>query len=95
MARALRKEMGKSLDLPSEDCFQYTGPDWLLNLLTNISKDIRGLVLMMLWQCWHLRNDAAHAKGDASIEALSSYLECYLQELNLNWKISVKGKIKI
>jgi hypothetical protein len=37
-------------------------------MLAGISNERRGLVLMMLWRCWHLRNDAVHEKGECSIK---------------------------
>lgn len=67
-ARGLRSEMRKFWDLPSEHMFRFTGPDWLLLLLSNIAKEKRGLVLLVLWRSWHLRNDVVHGKGDAKID---------------------------
>uniref|UniRef100_A0ACD5XW94 Uncharacterized protein n=1 Tax=Avena sativa TaxID=4498 RepID=A0ACD5XW94_AVESA len=93
-SRALRQEMRKNWDLPAESLFQFSGPDWLLILLAGINKDRRGLVLMILWRCWNLRNDAIHEKGEGSVVGSVLFLNRYSQELNLNCgsKNSRKGK---
>jgi hypothetical protein len=49
-ARAFRSEMRKFWDLPSEYMFRFTGPDWLPLLLSNIAKEKRGFVLLVLWR---------------------------------------------
>jgi hypothetical protein len=47
-SRALRQEMRKYWDLPDESLFRFSGPDWLFILSDSISKERRGLVLMLL-----------------------------------------------
>lgn len=93
-AVALRHELRKCWDLTAEEAFCYSGPDWLPLLLANLSKNRRGLVLMMLWRSWHLRNDVIHAKGECKIKDSVSFLNRYLQELGLSNKVtfSEKGK---
>jgi ribonuclease HI len=93
-ARALRQEMRKSWEIPNERCFKFTGPDWLLILLDGLNSEKRGLLLMLLWRCWHLRNDAVHDKGECSIKGSAIFLNRYINELNLNCKRggSEKGK---
>jgi hypothetical protein len=93
-SKALRQEMRKCWDIPAESFFKWSGPDWLLVMLAGISNERRGLVLMMLWRCWHLRNDAVHEKGECSIKGSSIFLNCYLQELNLNCRLSNNSKGK-
>jgi hypothetical protein len=82
-SKALRQEMRKIWDIPNENSFKFTGPDWLLILLDGINNEKRGLVLMLLWRCWHLRNDAVHEKGECSIKGSAIFLNRYIHELNL------------
>lgn len=51
-ARALRQAMSQHWNLPDEKIFSYTGKDWLLLLLLldRVSKDLRGLILLVLWR---------------------------------------------
>jgi hypothetical protein len=49
-ARAIRKEMRKVWNLPKEDDFRLTGRDWLLILLSKLSKETQGQVLLLLWR---------------------------------------------
>jgi hypothetical protein len=95
-ARALRNEMRKIWDLPSEEVFRYTGPDWLPLLLGNITKERRSLVLLVLWRSWHLRNDIVHAKGDARIDQSVNFLNRYINELGYTYinPGNAKGKIE-
>jgi ribonuclease HI len=80
-ARALREEMRKVWALPAEKHFKYTGRDWLLILLHGLSPEMRANVLMLLWRAWHLRNDAIHVKGEASIQESVNFLVRYSAEL--------------
>jgi hypothetical protein len=48
--RALRQAMSQHWNLPDENFFSYTGKDWLLLLLDRVSKDLRGLILLVLWR---------------------------------------------
>jgi hypothetical protein len=49
-ARAIRKEMRKVWNLRKEDDFRLTGRDWLLILLSKLSKETQGQVLLLLWR---------------------------------------------
>jgi hypothetical protein len=53
-ARALRQAMSQHWNLPDEFFFSYTGKDWLLLLLDRVSKDLRGLILLVLWRAWQV-----------------------------------------
>jgi ribonuclease HI len=86
--------MRKSWDMPEESLFKYSGPDWLLVLLAGISNERRALVLLTLWRCWHMRNDAIHEKGQCSVGGSVNFLNRYLQELKLNCRTITNGKGK-
>jgi hypothetical protein len=53
-ARALRQAMSQHWNLPDEFFFSYTDKDWLLLLLDRVSKDLRGLILLVLWRAWQV-----------------------------------------
>jgi ribonuclease HI len=93
-SRALREEMRKGWDLPAESLFKHSGPDWLLIMLDGISNERRGLVLMMLRRCWHMRNDVVHEKGECSVSGSVNFLNRYLHDLNLNCRSMNNSKGK-
>jgi hypothetical protein len=64
---ALRNEMRKHWILPPEELFRWTGPDWLILLLSRVNEDEKALILLLLWRAWYHRNDIMHDKGQASI----------------------------
>jgi hypothetical protein len=86
--------MRKSLDIPNESSFKFTSPDGLLILLDGLKSEKRGLVLMLLWRCRHLRNDAVNEKGECGIKVSTIFLNQYIKELNLNRKRSGSEKGK-
>lgn len=61
--RALRHATREVWDLPAEICFRNTSTDWLQLLLSAEPKDMQARILMLLWRCWHLRDDCVHGKG--------------------------------
>jgi hypothetical protein len=86
--------MRKGWDLPAESMFKYSGPDWLLILLAGISNERRGLVLMTLWRCWHMRNDVVHEEGKCSVTGSTNFLNRYLKDFNLNCRTKNNSKGK-
>jgi hypothetical protein len=73
-ARVLRLELGKHWSIPLEAKFVYTGPDWLLILLSQHNADVKAKILLMLWRAWHLRNDMVHGQGSGSIVGSALFL---------------------
>jgi hypothetical protein len=59
-AMELRHEMRKFWRLPDEQQFGYSGPGWLLMLLSLADEESKAKTLMLLWRTWHLRNDMIH-----------------------------------
>lgn len=89
-------------ELPKENDLKRTGTDWLLILLNNTRKDMHQNLLLLFWRAWHLRDDAIHAKGQATIVQSANFLRSYTQILNSNTIPSftaivtdAKGKKKI
>jgi hypothetical protein len=79
-AKAIRNEMRKVWNLPIEEEFRFTGRDWLLVLLSKLSKVEQGHVLLLLWRAWFLRNDIIHDKGTATIKQSVEFLKSYALE---------------
>jgi hypothetical protein len=77
-----RQEMRSIWLLPGEEQFRHSGPDWLLLLLSSVSKDMGDRLLLLFWRAWHLRNDLVHGDGQGSIIGSSKFLESYYESLN-------------
>jgi hypothetical protein len=54
--------------------FRFTGPDWLLVLLSLIDDEIKARMLLILWRVWHLRNDAVHGQGNETVKCSTMFL---------------------
>jgi hypothetical protein len=96
-ARALRGEMRKHWLLPDESKLIYTGPDWLLILLGQLTNELKARFLLMLWRAWYLRNGVVHGHGTRTITGSAHFLVNYwetLQGLQTHYQVqpSVKGK---
>jgi ribonuclease HI len=99
-ATALRHEMRKHWLLPEEKPFVFSGPDWLLSILSSADVDTKAKILMLLWRAWHLRNDMIHGKGKAMVTGSALFLKSYGESLNLTERkkltdLDEKGKEKI
>ena len=75
--------MRKEWALPSEKSFRNTGGDWLQVLLDTVPEDIRGKILLLLWRCWHLREDSIRNDGKESISGSVQFLKKYAEELKM------------
>jgi hypothetical protein len=82
-AQALRRELRNHWCLPDECYAQWTGPDWLLTLMSMLSQDQVTKTLLLLWRAWFLRNDAIHGKGTTTVNALVEFLTSYAATLNI------------
>jgi hypothetical protein len=99
-AKALRQELRGSWNLPGEEQFRYNGPDWLILLLSSISREVGAYILLMFWRAWFLRNDVLHGKGTASIIASTKFLTRYAESLQVGRQetmkeLDAKGKTKV
>ena len=56
-AYALRMAMRDIWGLPAEEVFRYTGWEWVLNLLNQMSPIMRDQLIFIFWRAWHLRNN--------------------------------------
>jgi hypothetical protein len=73
-AVALRHEMRSGWLLPNEYEFRYTGPDWLLLLLSRVDDDVGAHILLIFWQAWHLRNNVIHGDGLSTVTRSAKFL---------------------
>lgn len=87
-SRALRTEMRKVWNIPSETLFQFTGEDWLQNLLGPCNMETRTKVLLLLWRCWFLRDDYIHSTGKELVSRSALFLQQYVEEIIDNSYVS-------
>jgi hypothetical protein len=74
-------ELRKHWVLPEESKFRYTGPDWLLILLSQLNVGLKAKILLMLWRAWYLRNEVVHGQGTGSITGAVHFLVNYWEAL--------------
>ncbi|XBH54147.1 hypothetical protein VPH35_076510 [Triticum aestivum] len=66
-ARAFRFAMRDAWNIPGEEFFRCTGPDWFLILLDQLGSSVLEQVTFMFWRAWHLRNDLIFGSGKESL----------------------------
>jgi hypothetical protein len=76
-AVVLRHEMRVHWTLPDEQQFKFTGPNWLLHMLSLVDATARDNTLLLLWRVWHLRNDFMHGQGRATILGSVQFLKSW------------------
>jgi hypothetical protein len=81
-AWALRQEMRHHWQLPDEEQFKYSRPDWLLHFLSSVASEVKARIVLLLWHAWDLRNDVVHAKGMATIMGSANFLVSYEESIN-------------
>jgi hypothetical protein len=97
---ALRFELRQHWFLPDEMQFWYSGPNWLLLLLSSVTTETNAHILFLSWRAWHLQNDVVHVKGLASIKGSVKFLTRYAESLGLigratESELNEKGKGKM
>jgi hypothetical protein len=93
-ARNLQSAMRKCRALPSEELLSYTGPDWLLLLLSHIPKQMAELRAIMLWRTWFLRNEVVHGAKLIAVSVSVNFLLNYADSLQLSQCVIVKEDMK-
>ncbi|XBH84849.1 hypothetical protein VPH35_072919 [Triticum aestivum] len=76
-ACALRFAMRDVWNIPGEEFFRCTGPDWFLILLDQLGSPVREQVLFIFWRAWHLRNDLIFGRGKESLSSSAIFVENY------------------
>ena len=68
-------------DLPPDEALWNSEPDWLLMLIQQLNDTQRMLLLMVLWQVWHVHNELTHEKPLIPVEASKKFLCGYADHL--------------
>jgi hypothetical protein len=80
-AADLRQATCAHWNLPDEDWFAYTGPNWLLILLDGCTAEQKVITLLLFWRSWIVHNYITHDFGPSglteSIHALLSFKSKY------------------
>jgi hypothetical protein len=77
--------------LLGEEQLRYTGPDWLMILLSSVNEEVKAKILLLLWHAWHLRNDIVHATGTTSITGSALFLTSYGESLKVASQMPESG----
>jgi hypothetical protein len=77
--------------LLGEEQLRYTGPDWLMILLSSMNEEVKAKILLLLWRAWHLRNDIVHATGTTSITGSALFLTSYGESLKVASQMPESG----
>ena len=67
--------------MPPDDLLTDTGDEWLLHILTQVSKDQQATTLMTLWRIGHAHNEMTYLKPCPSIEGSRRFLVSYVDSL--------------
>lgn len=80
-AVALRHAMRKHWALPAEEDLLFTGPDWLLVLMSRFTAEVNSNLLMLLWRVWSVRNSVLRAGQKVSVAGSIVFLTRYMDSL--------------
>ena len=80
-AKVLREELKKECNLVPENKQVKTGSEWFILLIEYLSIENRAQLLFCLWRAWHLRNNAIHGDGEASVYESARFVESYWKSL--------------
>jgi hypothetical protein len=67
--------------LPRNEEIKNSGQEWLFDLLSSVSEEVRNMIIMLTWRIWQLRNDLIHDKGIPPTEVTKRYLTSYFGSL--------------
>lgn len=76
-ARAFRLVLRDIWNLPGEELFKFSGPDWLRILLDQLNSTRWEHILLVFWRAWHLRNNLIFGKGKESTTGSAIFVESY------------------
>uniref|UniRef100_A0A453Q8I1 RNase H type-1 domain-containing protein n=1 Tax=Aegilops tauschii subsp. strangulata TaxID=200361 RepID=A0A453Q8I1_AEGTS len=82
-------------NLPDDVIFNFSGPNWLLILLDQLTSPVREQIIFMFWRAWHPRNDLIFGKGKETISASVSFVQNYwgsFSSCHTNMKMEVINK---
>jgi hypothetical protein len=73
--------MANHWDLPTQGQVRFTGPEWLLNLISSLPAHEGLLVALLCWRIWFVRNECKHSKKHIPCSTSADFLQKYLAEL--------------
>lgn len=76
-ARWLRDAVRSQWKLPTEEQLRWTGPSWLLILLSTLDVDEAAQLLLLLWRTWFVRNEITHGAKAPAVTASMGFLMTY------------------
>ena len=77
----LWRTMAEVWSIPDIESVRNTGPEWLLNLIAESNEGDRLRLIMLLWRCWHVRNEITHDKPAPPVEVSRRFLQSYVTSL--------------
>jgi hypothetical protein len=80
-ARGLWHTMRQVWDLPNDEVFVPSGPEWLLHAMCDMPETQRVMVLMIMWRIWHVHNEITHQKTPRPTEGSKRFLLSYVDSL--------------
>ena len=73
--------MRENWALSAEEDLVFTGPDWLLVLMSRFTAEVNANLLMLLWRVWSVCNSVLHARQKVSVEGSIVFLTRYMDSL--------------
>lgn len=96
-ATILRGHMRKNWPLAEKEKLVDIGREWLLYVLAGCTEIVRGMVIILIWCIWPLRNDLPHDKQvppiETSVEFLDNYWKSLLQARRYSTEEIIKGEV--
>lgn len=77
----LWQAMAQVWRIPDVKSIRNTRPEWFLNLIAECDEGDRLRVLMLMWRCWHVRNEIQHDKAPPPMEVSRRFLQSYVNSL--------------
>ncbi|KAE8800117.1 retrotransposon unclassified [Hordeum vulgare] len=82
--------------LPDRLHINYTGKEWLFNLLDEAQVSVRSRIIMVLWRSWYVRNEIVHGKTPPPQDVSSAFLQSYhntFSQISSSVEDIIKGKL--
>ena len=73
--------MAKVWCIPEITLMCNTGLEWLLHSMVDLNDGDWLPLLILLWGCWHVRNEITHHKPAPPVEASKRFLQSYVSSL--------------
>ncbi|KAE8791101.1 Long chain acyl-CoA synthetase 9, chloroplastic [Hordeum vulgare] len=74
--------MSEVWELPALELMEGIGKEWLLHVLAPLSEFQRGMVLLIFWRSWYVRNHLVHSKPAPPLMVSMRFLQDYVASLS-------------